>query len=294
MADIDNDGDMDLIVGDYDGFITTYIRTDEDELTSAGYLEVDGEEYNSVGRAAPRIVDWDLDGDFDLIVGSVLGTATLILNTGSPEEAVFEEIGTLEADGQEIWMGSETVVAVGDLDEDGMRDLVVGSVFGELWFYPNVNQDNDPVFGEGERISDEDNEIWLMSYTRPDLADWDGDGDLDLVCGMLEPMVHLYINPGVDEVPLESPSPDRFVMLSNYPEPFNSSTLLRFDLDIPSVVSIDLFGLNGSSVGRVISGRLNAGDHEFKLNMNGLSGGRYFVRFSTERYSSCHPITLIK
>ncbi len=294
MADIDNDGDMDLIVGDYDGFITTYIRTDEGDLESIGYLQVEGEDFNSVGRAAPRAIDWELDGDIDLIVGSMVGTLTLLINVGSPEEDEYEYAGTIEEDGREIWLGSETVAAVGDLDEDGMRDLVVGSVFGELWFFPNVNEDDDPIFGPGERISDEDNDIWLVSYTRPDLADWDGDGDFDLICGMLDPMVNLYINPGVDEVAMEPVAPGRFVMLTNYPEPFNSTTSLRFRLEKPEIVSAYLCSSNGRMVKIIFMDHLSAGAHEVSLDVNELSAGRYFIRFSTDRYSSLHPITLIK
>ena len=198
MADIDNDDDLDLLIGDDLGHIKLYLR-DGDELSFEENLQVDGEDIDVDNRAAPRLVDWDLDGDLDLLVGSSDGLVYLFINTGDAEEYEFTDEGAISAGGEEIWMGTETCPAFGDLDGDGNRDLLVGSIWGELWFYPNTGENDDPQFGEGIQLQEQNDEdttaIVLPQYSRPVLVDWEGDGDLDILCGLVDPEIRLYIDP---------------------------------------------------------------------------------------------------
>lgn len=295
MADIDNDGDLDLLVGDSNGYITIYIRDDEGALSSSGRVRVDGEILNVHDRAACETVDWDLDGDLDLLVGSMYGTIILIINQGSAEEYDFTASGTIAADGEEIWLGSETAPAFGDLDEDGKRDLIIGSIYGELWFYPNIGEDDDPEFGEGVALQDQDGQISLDNYTRPEFVDWDGDGDLDMVVGMIAPQVNLYINPGVNSVS-DHPvaQPDRFAILANYPEPFNHHTTLVFQNQIPQLITLDLTDITGRSLMSYSLGQLSGGEHRLNVDLNGLPDGRYFVKLNSAYGSVARSITLIR
>ncbi|MDP8238268.1 MAG: FG-GAP-like repeat-containing protein [Candidatus Hatepunaea meridiana] len=207
MADIDNDDDLDLLVGDDIGNVRLYIRDEDGELSLEGNLQADDDDLNVGERAAPEWIDWDLDGDFDLLVGSADGTIRLYINTGSAEEYEYSDEGAIEADGEEIWLGSETAPAFGDLDGDDKRDLIIGSIYGELWFYPNTGDDDAPEFGEGVQLEEEDDFIILEQYSRPELVDWNDDGNLDIVCGGVNPEVRLFISL-MDAVPVITVEPD--------------------------------------------------------------------------------------
>ena len=73
LADLDDDGDMDLLIGRGDGRLTHFENTGTATspvfvLTSDFYKSID------VGlSSAPALVDWDDDGDFDLLIGSETG-----------------------------------------------------------------------------------------------------------------------------------------------------------------------------------------------------------------------------
>ena len=103
MADYDHDGDMDLLVGDDNGNIKLYLRDEEGNLSFEGLLQADGEALTAGFRAAPEWTDWDLDGDFDLLVGSSLGLVTLFINVGSLEEPEFSVDMDRHRDDCRLW-----------------------------------------------------------------------------------------------------------------------------------------------------------------------------------------------
>ncbi|MCF7810526.1 T9SS type A sorting domain-containing protein [bacterium] len=297
MADIDNDGDLDLFYGDDEGYIRLYVRGDEGELSLSGNVEADEEVIDMSDRAAPELTDWDLDGDLDMVVGSSIGIVTLFINDGSAEEYHFTNSGTIYEGDQEIWLGSETVTSFGDLDGDGKRDLIVGSVFGEIWFYPNTGENNDPVFGAGIHLQDEDGEIshGYAGYPRPKLVDWEGDGDLDIVTGWISPSILLYINP-TDHVVQDgyNERPTSFRIISNYPEPFNGTTMLQFETDRFSSAQLKILDLNGRAHKFMNLGILNPGQQRMTLDMHGMSCGKYIIKLETANYSVSKTVTLIK
>ncbi len=295
MADLDNDGDMDLLVGDSDGFITVYIRDDEGGLSSSGHLAIDDEELDVGFRASVQTTDWDLDGDLDLLVGSAEGTVTLMTNEGSAEEFSFTNSGTIDSDGQEIWLGEETSPYHVDLDGDDVRDLIIGSIWGELDFYRNIGEDDAPEFAEGVQLNDLNGGIFVEGYSRPELVDWDEDGDLDIVVGLIDPEVRLYLNMTIGSVQDEiDQAPLQFSILSNYPEPFNNRTTILFQNRQPQTITIELTDVSGRLLQTVNLGSVVAGEHRHNLDLSPFSGGKYFITLRANDQSITRSLTLIK
>ncbi|NQU05928.1 MAG: T9SS type A sorting domain-containing protein [Calditrichaeota bacterium] len=297
MADIDDDGDLDLIYGEDEGHIRLYTRDDEGELSFTGNMEADDEVIDLNDRTAPELTDWDLDGDLDMVVGNSDGVITLFINEGSAEEYDFSNQGTIDEDGQEIWLGTETATSFGDFDGDGKRDLVIGSMFGELWFFTNTGENDNPEFGQGVKLQDEDGEISLgyAGYTRPELVDWDRDGDLDIVLGMVEPQLLLYINPadnGVQDGQFETPK--SFRITASYPEPFNGTTMLQFETNRFSHTHLSILDLSGRVHRSINLGMLNPGQQQIALDMSEMSCGKYIINLKAADYSISKTVTLIK
>ena len=156
LADMDADGDLDLIVGQSSGILNYFenLGTREDPLftlSTASYQEID------VGRrSAPFLFDVDQDGDYDLIVGSDLDGLWTYRNVGTAQNAVFS---------REEWFTVETERRMaptwGDADGDGDGDLIVGVLEGGLHFYRNITE---PLSSEAPERRQE---IDVLSYPAP-------------------------------------------------------------------------------------------------------------------------------
>lgn len=69
-----------------------------------------------------------------------------------------------------------------------------------------------------------------------------------------------------------------FLMAGNYPNPFNPETTIEFRIPHPEHVRIDIYSYDGSFIGTIINGYMNAGTHKAVFNGSGFASGTYFYR----------------
>lgn len=102
-----------------------------------------------------------------------------------------------------------------------------------------------------------------------------------------------YLTLGVKS-PNPSEIPAVFSLFLNYPNPFNSSTILQFSLDGSADVKLILFDNLGRRVKNLASKRMNRGVHEISFTAEGLSTGVYYANLSASDQSKTIVIELIK
>jgi hypothetical protein len=89
---------------------------------------------------------------------------------------------------------------------------------------------------------------------------------------------------GID---IRIPVPTDFILYHPYPNPFNPTTTLRFNIpsNTTKPVLINIYDITGSVVETVINERIESGHNEIQWNVTASSSGVYFVelRIGEER-----------
>ena len=132
LADLDGDGDLDLLVGEASGTVNYYRN---DGTASAAKFSLVSDEWEGIQagrRSAPRAVDLDADGDLDLVVGNESGKPLVYRNTGSAKAAA------LRREPASIDWPPLSAPAFGDLDGDGDPDALVGTASGGVIHLRNL------------------------------------------------------------------------------------------------------------------------------------------------------------
>jgi len=85
-----------------------------------------------------------------------------------------------------------------------------------------------------------------------------------------------------------------FKLLPNYPNPFNATTLIRFDLPCRDQVTFQVFDLNGKVLLEKALGIKEPGRHQFLLDGERLSSGVYLYRLATTKNKTTGKMVLIR
>ena len=97
------------------------------------------------------------------------------------------------------------------------------------------------------------------------------------------------------------PSPKEFSLCPAYPNPFNATTTIRFDLPVAGWVKLEVFDIGGREVGSaqgrpLREGWMEAGSHEVTFDGLGLASGVYIYRLTVKGLSGsgATPTTINK
>ena len=102
------------------------------------------------------------------------------------------------------WIG--TIPSIGDLNGDKITDLLIGTHTGRLLFLKGSQEDNKLVWSSPKPVLDQNKEEIKIQNGKaaPTLADWDQDGDLDIVVSNSKAAVLFIENIGTKTVPVWS------------------------------------------------------------------------------------------
>jgi len=207
FVDLDGDGTRDFISSSYDpghcyffrGLADHKFAKGEELVDKAGVpvrsAPVQQQDYQSFGSFFTP-VDWDADGDFDLLIGVSNGELKLRVNEGDAHEAGFAaENKPVMAGGEPLKVKIHCCPVVADWDGDGLWDILSGADDGSVTYFRNAGTRESPVFEKGVTLVEahdgngynllwwSDDEITPGIRSQVEVVDYNNDGKLDLLVG---------------------------------------------------------------------------------------------------------------
>ncbi|MEX1001880.1 MAG: T9SS type A sorting domain-containing protein [Crocinitomicaceae bacterium] len=276
FGDLDNDGDEDMIMGEYLGYMYYMENTagagNPAIFNTYSLLEDDNmDPIRETNNAYPQLVDLDRDGDLDLILGKRSGKISWYENIGNSSIPVFSLVTTElgEVDVSEWWtVEGQSIPQFIDIDNE--YHLILGSKSGYLHYYDNIDGN---LGGTWNLVDSTLEDIHIGTFSAPAFYDLNGDNRLEMVLGNQRGGVALYKSAPLTDVGINVSSVGE---LKIYPNPATSS----FFIDLGTV---NFNSLSQTTIElRDLSGRLihtsQPQQSLIEMSTAGLSKGTYIVR----------------
>ena len=191
----------------------------------------------------------------------------------------------------DLWVGSftagllrihNTTVTVfstenSSIPSNQIYDITFGSD-GTVWFTSSAGMTcfDGSVFST---FSPANAPMESIDYDAQIVADGAGNVWTNNAGGLLR--YQFLVTTGVLDHPSKEGTPSALVLRGGYPNPFNPSTTIRYELPASSHVKLSVLDLLGREVSVLVDERREAGVHEARFDAAGLSSGVYFCRMQS-------------
>ena len=285
FGDLDYDGDLDAIVGDFDGNLHYFENTSPNPNQMSLNLSISPlvDQLNNVfdvGYCAhPTLFDIDNDNDLDLIVGEAIGNLNYLENIGDSTtfnfELVSETLG--QVDVSEWWtnIGSSTP-QFKIINQE--VNLFVGSERGHIFHYENISNN---LNGSFNLVDSNILNIYTGPNNVPAIYDINNDTILDFLIGNKRGGISLYygsldstVSDNIDEI-----NTTKYIL---FPNPSTK----KIKSNVPPNTSYQIYSIDG--------GLIQQGFFNMEIDIEGLENGIYFILFHVDNEYHMHKFIKCK
>ncbi|MHC4324333.1 MAG: FG-GAP repeat domain-containing protein, partial [Planctomycetota bacterium] len=222
FADFDGDGDLDLICGEFVDKFTWFENTGtraRPKYAAGRHLTYAGKPLKmDLCMIVPVALDFDRDGDIDLVVGQEDGRVAFVENTGRVIDGMpqFLPATFFQQQADELKFGALVTPFSFDFDNDGDEDLICGNTAGYIGFIENLDGGDPPRWAAPVYLRAGGEIIRTMAgpngsiqgpceakwgYTTLNVSDFNHDGLPDIVVNSIWGKVLWYENIGTRRKP---------------------------------------------------------------------------------------------
>ncbi|MBP85604.1 MAG: hypothetical protein CMJ64_02635 [Planctomycetaceae bacterium] len=221
FADFDDDGDLDLMCGEFLDKFTYFENTGSRKKPAyaAGRRLTHNDKPIAMDlqMIVPVAFDWDKDGDFDLIVGDEDGRVGLVEHSGKVINGLPQYLPPVyfQQEAADVAFGALATPDGFDWDNDGDDDLICGNTAGYIALIENLGG-MPPKWAAPKKLKADGETIRIQAgpngsiqgpceakwgYTTQTVGDWDHDGLPDIIANSIWGKIVWYRNVGTREKP---------------------------------------------------------------------------------------------
>jgi len=303
VCDWNEDSYLDIITGERNGYFRFFRRLSNGALTDEGNILANGVVIQADNNSWPYIHDYNEDGKKDLVVGQEgIGAPCNVyvyLNQGTNEAPVFSDSTAILFNGTPLTY-YRTVPVLIDLDDDGLKDMVLGGWYSDVRFYTNQGTNANPVFTSYIYVVDPDSSTYLNGNPpRVNFTDWDGDGDQDMITCDYYGSVFLRENITQTSVKEQREQTGRDHGLSISPNPIVKRGVFSTYISANTHAQLLVYTIDGRQICIPFSGELSAGKVEIPWDISPygiheLPNGAYIAVFRTDGVIQTQKLLIIR
>jgi hypothetical protein len=249
FGDIDDDGDIDMVIGASDGRLYFFQNNAAAGLPANFTLNTAlFSSFVSGLNCAPQLIDVNRDGKLDLLIGRSNGRLNYHKNFGTTSNPAFS-IDTVNAN-----FGGVNVTPVNTStgnsfpalwDDNGSYKLLVGASDGKIFYFTNIDGNLNGNFTIADSTLQD---IYEGSRAAPAIFDINYDGQKDMILGNYSGGLHFYIGDTtafIDGLNMQKLSNE----LQVYPNPANDKVFFKLPPEVRYAnVQLNLFNMQGNLV----------------------------------------------
>lgn len=279
FGDIDNDGDLDLFVGNYtqNNFLYLNDGAPNYTFTKVTNSSIVSDAGNTFGVS---MCDYDNDGDLDIYAS----------NQDNQKNFLYRNNGN-----NNNWINIKLTGKISNKSAVGTVIKLKCNINGQpVWQMRHVESQSG--YNSQNSLN---SEFGLAESTIIDsiLIKW-ASGIEQVITGVGPNQFIAIEENGSTDIKDKSALPDEFKLNQNYPNPFNPSTKISFTIQNSAshaeAVYLKIYDLLGNEVATLLNGEKITGKHEVEFNASNLSSGMYFYNLTSGTFSKTKKMILLK